>query len=346
MPGLTEERLNNVKYKSMADYMNGVDALESLEDKMAFTVRYLLAYGPGEGRDVSFAEAIHIAKLKIADASAKLRANIIMVPDDVVDPSLKDEQDAPYRQFMIEPVAFLQDQTNQLLMKEANDGVSEASQRRIADYQLMGAVLANDFNGSLSNQVRDLEIEQTSFDVRARLNAKFGGKLEKAYKDTKPGLLSKAFGTSSTAYHNLDQAYQAFNNPDHANYGNMNALDKAAVEYLRHCLPRWNPKGGLPSKIFIDRLSGTKKARAMLSYNILKATAEQRKTEPVYDAIVTGNLQSRAEAEAGIDEVAFQQNVANDVGEDHDLDSSQAEKDYHQNFVLGEEVEDEGPELE
>ena len=63
---LTDEMLNQIKYVSMADYMRRVDRLTDLEDKLAFTTRYLLSYGAGEGRDHTLAEAIHIARMKIA----------------------------------------------------------------------------------------------------------------------------------------------------------------------------------------------------------------------------------------------------------------------------------------
>ena len=348
---LSDERLNRVQYVSMTDYIRNMDALEDFEDKMLFTTRYLLAYG-AEERDVPLAEAIHIAKMKIAEASAKMRENEIMIPDEVVNPHISDEEDAPNRLFMIEPVTYLQNEANRLLMQEANDGVSQESQNRINNYQLMSAVLMNGVNSGLPNQISELDIEPTARDVETRLKAKYGGarELEQAYNAAKPGFFSRLFSSSSRVYHNLDEAYNAFKNPDHALYGNMNALDKAATEYLKHCFPRWNPKNGMISKSAIERLSGNKKAGAMFSLNILKSTAEQRQTEPVYEAIITANLQKRAdnEAQAG-DEVLeeFQQNVLKDVlNEENELDSSQAEKEYHDNFVDGPEVEDDEPNLE
>ena len=65
---LSEQRLNQIQYVSIADYIRQIDELEDFEDKIAFTTRYLLAYGTEE-RDVPLAEAIHIAKVKIVEAS-------------------------------------------------------------------------------------------------------------------------------------------------------------------------------------------------------------------------------------------------------------------------------------
>lgn len=357
---LSEYQLNQVKYVSMADYIRKMDELEYIEDKLAFTTRYLLSYGAGQQRDVPLEEAIHVAKMKIADASAKIRAELIMVPDEAVDPNLSDEQDASNRLFMLDPVAYLQNEANRLLLEQANQNPTEEVQQRIADYQLMSAVLANGANDSLPQKIDELDVQPSSRDVEARLKARFGGAREfkRAYNATKPGFLSKAFGTSSKAYSNLDEVYNAFNNPDHVLYGDMNALDKAATEYLQHCFPKWNPKQGMISKSSVERLKGTQKARAMFSLNLLKATAEQRQGEPVYERILMGNRQRRAEMEAQAgdevlenpqnDNAAFQQGVLDEVAKEEDLavDSEQAEKDYHDNFVEGPEAENDDPDLE
>ena len=349
---LTDDRLNRVQYISIADYMSSMDSLDDFEDKMEFTTRYLLAYGVGQQRDVSFAEAIHIAKVKIADASSKLRENQIMIPDEAVNPNLTDEQDALNRLFMINPVEYLQRETNRLLMNEANKG-EEANQNKIDNYQIMSAYLANNIDGALESEVSELDIEPTTRDVDARLKAKFGGvqQFEEAYNKTKPGFLSKMFGTSSVAYRNLDQAYEAFNNPDHALYGNMNSLDKAATEYLKHCFPKWNPKNGGISKSAIERLSGTKKARAMFSLNILKVTEEQRKIDGLYENIISSNIQKRADIEAGADDEVleqpksendlFRERLKEDLAKDEIASeiSPEEEEAYHANFVDGPEVD-------
>ena len=330
---LSEQALNEVRYQSIADYMRRVDELEHIEDKLAFTTRYLLSYGDHE-RDVPLAEAIHIAKLKIADASAELRVKTIMAPDEAVDPNASDEQDAANREFMVDPVGYLIRQAQELSVAEANKPEGQANQEKIDELQIAAMIMLNGANAGLSAEVSELEIEPTTRDVEARLREKFGGvkQLKDAYAATKPSLLSKAFGTSSVAYHNLDQAYNAFFNPDHANYGNMNALDKAATEYLQHLVPTWNPKNGPLSKSSVLRtLDGTQKARAALCFNILKATSEQRESEHVYETIVSANIQIRANREAeqagaNIENENFQQGLLDEINEE------QASADYHANF--------------
>ena len=343
---LNERRLNKVQYISMADYLSSMDSLTDFDDKMAFTTRYLLAYGSGQQRDVSFPEAVRIAQMKIAQASAQLkRGKIIINTPESVNPDIDADADSLNRQFMIEPIQYLQNENTRLLHNEANDGVSQESKNRMANYQAMSIVLANDMDGSISYAIDELNVEPTTRDFKTIFSSRYGGfqQVEKAYNDTKPGILSKAFGTSSVAYHNLDETYKAFNNPNHVLYGNLNSLDKAATEYLKHVFPRWDPEDGMISPQVINTLKGTKKARAMFSYNILKTTKEQREMENARDQLVTSNLQKRAEeaAQAG-DEVLeennndFQQNLLEDIKEDQNIEiDPEAEKEYAANFIDG-----------
>ena len=363
---LTDEMLNQIKYVSMADYMRRVDRLTDLEDKLAFTTRYLLSYGTGEGRDHTLAEAIHIARMKIADASAKLRKDAVLVPDETVDPFIKPEEDAANRLFMASPTVYLRDEANRILRGYAGRELTEEDQRRIVEYQLSSAVLMNDSENTINFEIEELDKEPKIDDLKFRLEEKFGGakQFEKAYKATKPGVLSKIFSRSSTAYHNLDAAYRAFSNPEHALHGNMDALDKSAKEYLQHCFPKLNLRDRIPSLAMVNRLSGTKKARALFSLNILASTAEQRKMNGAYEKIINANRQIAMENEANLgnenqnqliedngqenqnNNQGFQQELMNDLVKDEaPYDQEQAERDYHENFKL-EGVEEDEPDVE
>ena len=346
---LSEQKLRKVKYISMEDYMSSMDSLENLEDKMAFTTRYLLAYGAEQNRDVPFEQAVHIAKMKIADASLTLRKKKnIVIPNESVDPNLSDEEDAPYRQFMLEPVQYLQSETTRLIQIEAggNDHSPEG-QKRINDLVAMSGVLSNDFDGVMSQRIDAWEVNATGRDFRARLRANYRGKagLDKAFENTKPGLFAGMFGKYSTAYANLRQVYEAFNNPKHVLHDDLDALDKAATEYLRHVFPNWDPEDGLPSQADINRLSGTRKERAAFSYNLLKTSQQQRKGEQVYETIMNGNRERRAEREAGIEgydeqhppvgNEQFQNQIAQDLVQEYDENGQPIDtfdKEYAANF--------------
>ena len=350
MPVLNQNILNKVQYLNMGDYVSSMDSLDDIKDKMDFTVAYLLAYGRGQRRDVRFEEAVQVARYKIADASAALRFRKgAFIPDEAVDPNLSDEEDAPYRKFMIDPIGYLKDETNRLIALEAENGNDPKSQQRLANYNQMMVFFSSDHDNSLSNRIGFMDLRKPQAIIKARLNGKYHGKLDEAYEKTKPSFLSKTFGTYSLQYRHLDEVYNAFNNPKHALYGDVAALDKAASDYLKHALPSWDPKTGLPDMDTLNALSGTKKERAVFSLNILTCTAQQRRCENVYETIKNANIQKRAEAEAGVkddplEEAQFQRRVLNDSAENNiEYDDSKAAEDYAANFAPDpEEVQEEG----
>ena len=359
---LLNNYLNKVQYVSMADYMRRVDQFEDFDDKLAFTTRYLLSHGMQEGRDRSFEEMVHIAKMKLVDASVKVRKDRIMVPEDAVNPDAESpEMDADNRLFLADPVAYLKREVNRLLLEAGEGPFSQDDGRRLMNYQLMSATLTNDINGEIASRISDFDFNASARDVNNRLEVLYGGKkgFEKALNATKPGVLSKMFDTSSKAYHNLDEVYKAFNNPDHALYGDMNSLDKAATEYLRHCFPSWNPNEGALDAAAINRLSGTRKERAQFSLNILKSTAEQREMKNRFESLYSANRQKYVEAEAGVAEgenvfsaqnqnqnEVFLHQIQDQIAQDEaSFDQEQAENDYHANFELGANEEDD-PEIE
>ena len=83
----------------------------------------------------------------------------------------------------------------------------------------------------------------------------------------------------------------------------------------------------------------------MFSFNILKATYEQRQGEKVYETIVNANLQRRAEIEAGVDpEDDFRKSLGEELAKEDDYDQAQAEKYYADVFKDG--PEEEAPNLD
>ncbi len=364
---LTQQELNEIKYVSMADYVRRVDRLRSFEDKIAFTTHYLARHGgDGNHRDYSFAEAIHIAKMKIAEASAKAREEFVHVPDDVVNPEIYDLHhqdealnDRPNQLFMADPTEYLYNESIRLAQEMQGVENSEENQQRLMDYQMTITSLFGNAGSEVEHKAGELEVSEgrTTRDIKFRLECKMGGPLgfEKAIEATKPGVLSSMFGTRSVASRNLDEAWKAFNNPDHVYHGNMDTLDKAAIQYLQHRFPRWNPSEGMISLNMINRLSGTAKSRALLSYNILQATAEQRKMEGVYDKITEATRQKfadeRAAAAGALNEEneQFQQDLNDQLGGDDEaaeFDQEQANRDYAKNFEAVENEPEEQAEVE
>jgi hypothetical protein len=294
MPQLTKEQLDQVKYVSIQDYCQQVDRLDSLEDKLVFSTRYILTYNQinnGEA-DPNLEKLIKVAHMKISDKSADLkefyhetdvnrgRAEVMVDPTvDVYDNDIENQM------FITDPVGYLKGKAQEL------QGEVRAKQWKTdSDIQIMisTANLINEgFTNQLGNKIANDIKKPTVFDVNVRLENAFGGPagLKKAYDNTKPGILSKMFSTSSLAYKNLDTAYKAFNNPKHAFHGDLDTVQKAATEYLQHVLPNYKPDRlkNIPTLQDINRLSGTRKARALLSINLLNAVKAQKTMECDYN---------------------------------------------------------------
>ena len=357
---LMEHDIKAIRYVSMADYIRRMDELQYPEDKLAFTTAYLMDYVAGANRDVPLAEAIHIAKVKMADASAQLRRQRIMVPDEVFDPEASEEKDAEYRLFMADPLEYIKEEANRQLLSYAGKGLGLEEAKQISKLQEVSAAFNPETNGELASEVLDLDENHTARDVHSRLEAKYGSAraLVKAHNATKPGVLAGFFGKYSKAYANLEDVYNAFHNPNHILYGDMNAMDKAAVQYLQHALPDWDFREGLPKASYIDRnLSGTRKARANFSLQILKSTIEQRRSEGVYDALNVGTKQWKAEREAQAgdsvleeeanQQQAFQQNVNDNLIQDEEVSyDKDAEEKFAANFKDDPEEDNDGPKID
>ena len=297
MPKLTKEQLEQVKYVSIQDYCKRVDEIESVEDKLAFTTRYILSYGqePNANPDAPIEKIIKVAHMKIADKSADLKSFYHEtdvnrgIAELMVDPTVSFAgQDLGNQMFIANPVGYLKGQA-----KAIEDEIRRKNWKDENDIKAMAncgtlrnQVFTDEFGARIAEEIK----KPTVFDLNARLENAFGGPaaLKKAYEATKPGVFSSLFGTSSVAATNLDAAYKAFNNPNNANHGNMPTVEKAAKEYLQHVLPDWKPDRlkNIPTAEDIAHLKGTQKARALLSLNLLNAVKQQKEMEDDYKDMI------------------------------------------------------------
>lgn len=339
---LTAEELNNAKYVSLLDLSNRLDNIESIEDKVAFATRYLLSHGMGS-TDCTFKEAIHFARMKIAEFSLKEKDrlydddNLDLDPVDyplsgrpeIVNPFVENERDdLENEMFMGNPVDYLKGKAQDLIDEIEEEDIEPPEQIALKENC---ARLVEELNHTTKKDMSTVDTHSDTIDIRVRLQAKFGNR--NITNEIKPGVFSRMFNTYSLAYSNLDQVYKAFNNPNHALYGDINALEKAANEYLMHKFPDWTPDQPLPTAEQIARLSGTDKARSEFSVAIIDAVKDQRK---VYDHFCssagsnkTQNIKySDLQNANNVNQANFQnqlnEDLANDdsLSEEDNLDSS------------------------
>lgn len=356
MPKLTKEELKEVRYISMADYSRRVDELEDFDDKLAFTTRYLLTHGMYSSKeyDYSFEAAVHLARTKIADEAVKLRDKLFEESEEsldnkpnVVNPYARPGHDKAAELFMGNPAEYLKGEAKKLEAEiEAQEhkiGIDDNVSRNCARLQ-------HELGPTFTQNVFALEMDSTAIDVKARLENHFGGReeLEKAYKSTKPGFFSRVMGTSSVASSNLDEVYQAFNNRNHVLYGNMDALERAANDYLIHKFPGWEP--GEPLPLDQAKLNKNEKAKVDFSSQILKSVQEQRNMEEYFQELTYAckgqNLtySDTVEAQASedlMDEIA-KADKENALESKEELDLSDELKEDESMYAIG----DENPEEE
>lgn len=347
MAPLTKKQLAEVKYVSMADYFNKVDQYENFNDKLKFTTRYLLTHSGVQNPDYSIEQAIHLAKVKLTDAAVKkhdeymAKNNYKDTEAHIVDPYSKDDKAA--EMFMANPVDYLVGEANKTIRNLNKEKIGIPEERQLED-QCKNTL--NSMAINVRDQIKQLDRGGTGtrvLDMKARMEAKYGGRegLEKAYQSTKGSFMSRLFGTSSAAAKNLDQVYNAFNNPNHVLYGDTSALDKAAVQYIQHNFPDWQLFQELPTEADMAHLSETEKVRMRFSINTLKCLKDQNEMEerfsPLVKACENQNIQY-----SDIKEVDEHKVINLDDSEDEiDIQEEEEQKEFRQQLLVDTSEEEE-----
>lgn len=337
---LTKTDLEKIRYVSMVDFMKRIDEIESIDDKRRFAAQYLVRHGIDTNNpDYSLAEATHIAKMKIAEASVEAKKVFFEEEDaadfyigdvddenreEVVNPYAEDyENDVANEYFMGHASDYLNHLANDLANSEAPVNKNDIQERIPMDQYLSSAAK---FTPELEKDILKFDAKPNALDVKIRIEAKLGrsGALQELYNETKPSFGASLFRTTSLASKNLDAAYKAFNNPNHAMYGNLGTIEKAGFEYLEHKFPGWKRGMELPSEEQINRLSGTSKARALLSVNLINAAKEQEQRgveKGLFEIVGVANHNEYRWAEVTNAEKPFL------AGEEEELDKSNSNED-------------------
>lgn len=304
MPKITEDQLNEIRYVSMADFCKRIDAIPDMESKRLFATRYLLSYGMnGAPTDYSFKEVMHIARIKIGDASYKLKEQY--EKDESIDKSkywyeqdkgmvdpytINRRDDLGSQAFMGNLPHYLRYYAEEEVDRRENINENEIGYQASFKQNCRNiASRLNDFDKEYAD-LYNLDIStnaRNALDIKVRMETKAGSReaFNKAYKATKPSFWSKAFNTSSLEYQNLDKMWQAFNNPNHAMYGDTVGLDKAANEYLKHKFPDWE-EGEEITQEMLSHLDKTEKARVSFCLNVKKSMLEEEQMIDDFETVI------------------------------------------------------------
>ncbi len=300
MPKLTREQLAHAKYISMADYAAKVDQIKGFKAKLEFTAMYLLSHGMnGAQTDYTFEEAVHLARVKLADESKKLREELSKggenAPDpsklylhsnpNAVDPYAQSEKDDIENQFFMgNPAVFLKEKAKQYAREIKPMGVELPEFR---SFRENCERLSPSLNGAKSRDIILAENKDTSrLDIIARMEQKYRGRENflKGEASMRPSFFTRAFGTRSTAGKNLDEVYAAYNNPKHALYGNKEALKIAATQYLDYKASK---------RSALENAAGlrVKEPKEGFAERLLDAINEQEKTDEIFKPMANASYQ-------------------------------------------------------
>lgn len=304
MPKLTQSQLNQVRYISFTDFERRFERIGDFNDKVRFATRYLLTHQAASEADYSFAAAAHLIRLKIGDASVKLKEEHAKKNDsladgrpDLVNPDAKDfNSDLDAEMFLGNPAEYLKAEAQKLVDElDQQEELSHAEEKIKRHCEILTSWDAKEINEGIFSFDEDSRM----LDVRARMENKFGGRREliNAYNATKPGFFSRLFNNSSNAERNLDEVYNAFQNPNHVLYGDEDALDKAAVEYIQRRVPGWRPDDPFPELDNLGKSNSVDVARMKLSIAIHQSVKEQRAMENDFHAIVEACKEKEVPAE-------------------------------------------------
>ncbi|MBE6126668.1 MAG: hypothetical protein E7182_01635 [Erysipelotrichaceae bacterium] len=361
MPKITREKIQKAKYTSMADLYRQLDMIPNFDDKVEFATNCLLSHGAdGRATDYSFEEAVHLARLKLVDESKKLRDKIyndeegpdpadlyIDFNEQAVNPYAEDEKDDIENQFFLgHPAEYLKSKAEKCV-KEISDQDLELNEE--ISFKENCIRLSRELNTQKSIGILTMEEKGTApLDIKARMEAKYLGRerFKKMENVTRPSWFTRTFGTRSNAGKNFDEVYAAFNNPKHALYGNLDALEQATSQYLDY---KASTRSAAENAVGLR----VREPKEGFAEHLLASIREQKANNEVFKPIVGQAARKEMTAESveaikgpePAEENEHRQNLVLDLSDDDDSlidDSVEEESEMEKGLVN----DDEEPSVE
>ena len=127
-------------------------------------------------------------------------------------------------------------------------------------------------------------------DVYDQINKKLGNStIQNELRSCKPGFWERIRGKTSIQYKTFKSTMDGYTNKRNPDMGNREALEAAAINYLRHKFPRLR-EGELPTLDEINRLGSKSKKRATLCLKVALSCREVKQAIKLTDAVRGLNL--------------------------------------------------------
>lgn len=334
MAKLRKQELDKVKYISMKDFYMNLEKYDSLDDKLRYATRYILSHGFSDEHDYSFAQVVHLARMKIVEARNKQPApRNKEIPNYQVNKEAKNEKDDLAAElFLSNPAEYIKGEAQKVIKEIDKEDITLEWQNELKENcEKIAGKMNKDFN----DKVFRFDGVSTYFGVKSRMEANLGGKdkLEEVLKQTKPSMFSRIFATYSAQWSALEEAYDTFNSPVKMGFGKTEFLNEKANDYLKHKFSKWKPGEEIPPDAY-SKLNKTEMAKVNFAVSVINAIKEQEKVETNFHSLVDATKERDIKYEdipekdnvlhIDLDELEFQNKLKKDTDLDKDsLDVSE-----------------------
>lgn len=343
-----EEGLIFYKNVSIREFNARFDQTKDLDAKFYFCYNYLLSYGLGDEEPTcSFGELLHTVKTRFSEAVIENKESYEKEADTEVskydiNPRGVEEDKQKEATFLAQPISFIQTMSNYLTYDYEIDE-DDPNAEKVAAWKANCERIRNEIDGT-ERAFEQYDKNCDALDVTSRVFRKrlgrVDGNLNELFKPNKGGFFERAFNTTSREYREFKSTFEAFNDPESAEYGNKDNLERVTRAYLHHVVPSFGPDDELPSAEDIARLSGAQKGRAGLCLDVLKSVQMQRKVDDLKEHFFEiGKDDSIMEDE---EQSQFENDIANDINENYlenDIEKDEINSDNNQIINEEEKIE-------
>ena len=262
----------------------------NLEDAVANSMLYLTKYGIDEkSTTCDLEELIYTIRNELAIYVAKYQLE--SDPNDLTDLHAGDDNPV-FQQFIKDPINFLRVSVESMGKVPYDPENQDEDYKKYTDLvnknidTLVALLKSADTKRNFEVYERDKNDTKyviSSLDDYFSNDDEVNG-IEQSFAKQKAGFFEGLFGTTSKEYKDFKIAFDNYRNIDHQLHGDKEALENAAMNYLKHKFPNLKDDK-LPTMEQISKLSGAGKERAKFCLKTIESLRLQAQANKMVDAV-------------------------------------------------------------
>ena len=303
------------------------------QNKFSNIVKYIARHGMSNGNTKDdLYDLIYTARAELIAQEAKIHKDDGFKHNYNKLFGIHKHEEQRVKDFIRDPINTIKTELVNLARKPGNP--NEADEDVITYNNKIRAncvMLVTQLNIEASSQAPkyDKDLERT--DITNRLTKKFSMRgdenIDKALDRVNSGVFGRLFRRPSKEYKNFEDSFNIFRNPNLANNGDVEDLQKKTDAYLKHLIPDYDPKQLSDKKEeWLDCLPKGQRKRAEFAMNVTEAVKESKANK-----VFMENVEKAAKG-LPIDEAAykgkreldpifkeqegFQQEIKNEINKD------------------------------